>query len=240
MVGQAAANVDFVRTRVATKKLVSGAALSALTAEFEARLAALDWIAIARSLDERGYATIPSLLTLARCTELSAIYDERERFRSRVVMERVRFGVGEYQYFAPPVPRWSPRYGAAMYPHLAPIANRWLRAMGRDETYPPELERFLQICRHAGQTKPTPLLLRYEAGGYNCLHQDLYGEVAFPLQLTCLLSHLGATSAVANFCWSRTGRARRAAAKPSCWSRARRSSSPPANVRSPVAAAITG
>jgi uncharacterized protein len=189
MVGQAAANVDFVRTRVATK--IVGAALSALTAEFEARLAALDWIAIARSLDERGYATIPSLLTLARCAELSAMYDERERFRSRVVMERVRFGVGEYQYFAPPVPALVAAIRAAMYPHLAPIANRWLRAMGRDETYPPELERFLQICRHAGQTKPTPLLLRYEAGGYNCLHQDLYGEVAFPLQLTCLLSHLG-------------------------------------------------
>ena len=151
-------------------------------------MAALDWIAIARSLDERGYATIPSLLTLAQCAELSAMYDERERFRSRVVMERVRFGVGEYQYFAPPLPRWSPRYeprciriwrrsptdGCARWAATRPIRQN--------------CERFLQICRHAGQTKPTPLLLRYDAGGYNCLHQDLYGEVAFPLQLTCLLS----------------------------------------------------
>ena len=151
----------------------------------------IDGTRIAASLDERGYATIPGLLTTARCVELSAMYDERERFRSRVVMERVRFGVGEYKYFAPPLPPLVAAIRAAIYPHLAPIANRWLRAMGRDEAYPAELERFLDVCRRAGQTKPTPLLLRYEEGGYNCLHQDLYGEVAFPLQLTCLLSRRG-------------------------------------------------
>jgi hypothetical protein len=180
---------DFVRIKVASK--ITGAAPSALTAEFERRLAALDWNAIARSLDERGYATIPALLTPARCAELAAIYDERGRFRSRVVMERVRFGVGEYKYFAPPLPPLVGALRAALYPHLAPIANRWGHAMGREEAYPANLEHFLKICRRAGQTKPTPLLLRYEAGGYNCLHQDLYGEVAFPIQLTCLLSRCG-------------------------------------------------
>ncbi|HEY2525547.1 MAG TPA: 2OG-Fe(II) oxygenase [Candidatus Binataceae bacterium] len=170
---------------------MTGAAFPALSAEFERRLGALDWTALERTLDERGYATIPALLAPARCAELAATYDERERFRSRVVMERVRFGVGEYKYFAPPLPPLVAAIRTAIYPHLAPIANRWARAMGRDGTYPAQLERFLDICRRAGQTKSTPLLLRYDAGGYNCLHQDLYGEVAFPLQLTCLLSQPG-------------------------------------------------
>jgi uncharacterized protein len=187
-----------VRTKVAAK--ITGAAAtaelaskteSALTAEFERRLETADWSATGRSLDERGYATIPALLTPVQCARLAAMYDERERFRSRVVMERVRFGVGEYKYFAPPLPPLVAALRAAIYPHLAPIANRWRRAMGRDETFPADLDRFLEICRRAGQTKPTPLLLRYEAGGYNRLHQDLYGEVAFPLQLTCLLSRDG-------------------------------------------------
>ncbi|MGB6561936.1 MAG: 2OG-Fe(II) oxygenase [Candidatus Binataceae bacterium] len=180
---------DFVSTKVASK--MNGAPLPALTAEFERRLAALDWSAMARSLDECGYATIPALLAPVRCAELAAMYDERERFRSRVVMERVRFGVGEYKYFAPPLPPLVGALRAALYPHLAPIANRWGRAMGRKGAYPADLERFLEICRRAGQTKPTPLLLRYEAGGYNCLHQDLYGEVAFPIQITCQLSRGG-------------------------------------------------
>jgi uncharacterized protein len=170
----------------------ASAVQSALTTEFKRRLETLDWNAIARALDERGYATIPALLTSERCVGLCATYDERERFRSRVVMERVRFGVGEYKYFASPLPPLVAAIRTAIYPHLASIANRWLRATGRaDEPYPAELERFLEVCRSAGQTKPTPLLLRYEAGGYNCLHQDLYGEVAFPLQLTCLLSRTG-------------------------------------------------
>jgi uncharacterized protein len=200
MVGRAAADEtlhetsqkrlnDFVSTKVASK--MNGAPLPALAVEFERRLAALDWSAMARSLDERGYATIAALLAPARCAELAAMYEERERFRSRVVMERVRFGVGEYKYFAPPLPPLVGALRAALYPHLAPIANRWGRAMGRKGAYPADLERFLEICRRAGQTKPTPLLLRYEAGGYNCLHQDLYGEVAFPIQLTCLLSRGG-------------------------------------------------
>ncbi len=191
----AAIDADVGRTKVAAKTKVAvklpGAAPSALAAEFERRLNALQWDAIERSLDERGYATIPALLASAQCTELAAIYDERERFRSRVVMERVRFGVGEYKYFASPLPPLVAAIRTAIYPHLARTANRWCHAMGGDKPYPADLERFVQLCRRAGQTKPTPLLLRYDAGGYNCLHQDLYGEVAFPLQLTCLLSRTG-------------------------------------------------
>jgi hypothetical protein len=177
MLGAAAPTVESART-----------AESKLIAEFERRLEALDWSAAARALDEGGYTTISALLTPAQCAGLAAMYDERERFRSRVVMERVRFGVGEYKYFAPPLPPLVAALRAAFYPHLAPIANQWRSAMGQEATYPTELEHFLNVCRRAGQTKPTPLLLRYEAGGYNCLHHDLYGEVAFPIQLTCLLS----------------------------------------------------
>jgi uncharacterized protein len=180
---------ELVRTKVAAKLTdATRTAELALTTEFERRLEAFDWQALARSLDECGYATIPFLITAAQCAGLSAMYDEGERFRSRVVMERLRFGVGEYKYFASPLPPLVAALRAAIYPHLAPVANRWRRTMGLNEAYPAQLERFVDSCRRAGQTKPTPLLLRYEAGGYNCLHQDLYGEVAFPLQLTCLLS----------------------------------------------------
>lgn len=164
----------------------------ALIADVARRLAAADWTSAARALDERGCATIPALLKPAECAELAAMYDQRERFRSRVVMERLRFGVGEYKYFARPLPPLVEALRAALYPRLAPIANRWASAMGRGEPYPSKLSGFLAICRAAGQTRPTPLLLRYEAGGYNCLHQDLYGEIAFPIQLTCLLSRPGA------------------------------------------------
>ena len=185
-----------VRTKVAAKTKIAvklrGALPPAPAADFERRLNGLQWDAIERALDERGYATIPALLAPAQCTELAALYDERERFRSRVVMERVRFGVGEYKYFASPLPPLVAAIRTAIYPHLARAANRWCHAMGRgDKLYPADFERFAHVCRRAGQTKPTPLLLRYDAGGYNCLHQDLYGEVAFPLQLTCLLSRTG-------------------------------------------------
>lgn len=160
--------------------------------EFERRLESVDWIAAAKSLDECGYVTIPALLEPNECAALAAMYDEPRRFRSRVVMERLRFGVGEYKYFAAPMPPLVTALRAAVYSRLAPIANRWARMMAQGDPYPAELARFLRICRRAGQIKPTPLLLRYEAGGYNCLHQDLYGEVAFPIQLTCLLSRRGA------------------------------------------------
>lgn len=181
-----------LKTIAETAAQPAQAPMRALNVEVARRLAGADWTRAARALDEHGYATIPALLTPAECAELAAMYDQRERFRSRVVMERLRFGVGEYKYFARPLPPLVAALRAALYPRLAPIANRWASAMGRGEPYPPKLSSFLEICRAAGQTKPTPLVLRYEVGGYNCLHQDLYGEVAFPIQLTCLLSRRGA------------------------------------------------
>ena len=175
---------------MSTRTLAKTPAAEPISA-FKRRLADFDWNAAADALSDRGYLTIPGLMTPAECAELAAIYEERERFRSRVVMERLRFGVGEYKYFALPLPPIVSAMRAAIYPHLAPIANRWRRAMGLEAGYPPDLEEFLRICRRAGQVKPTPLLLRYDSGGYNCLHQDLYGDVAFPIQLTCMLSRAG-------------------------------------------------
>ncbi len=148
----------------------------------------LDWAAIRASLDDRGYATTPALLTPTECRDLIALYDRREVFRSRVVMERFGYGLGEYKYFAAPLPPLVSAMRTAFYAHLAPIASDWMRALRLGEGFPAALDDFLEICRHAGQIKPTPLMLRYDAGGYNCMHQDLYGEVFFPLQITFVLS----------------------------------------------------
>jgi uncharacterized protein len=155
------------------------------------RIENLDWTAIAAALDERGYATAPGLLTGTECAELIAIYDDERRFRKRVVMERLGFGMGEYRYFAAPLPRAVQTMRAAFYPRLAPIANRWANQLRAAQLFPPALKGLLALCGEHCQTRPTPLLLRYEAGGFNCLHQDLYGEVAFPLQVTCVLSRPG-------------------------------------------------
>ena len=152
------------------------------------RIERLDWAAIRASLDDRGYATTPALLTPAECRDLIALYDRREVFRSRVVMERFGYGLGEYKYFAAPLPPLVSAMRTALYAHLAPIASDWMRALRLGEGFPASLDDFLEICRHAGQIKPTPLMLRYDAGGYNCMHQDLYGEVFFPLQITFVLS----------------------------------------------------
>ena len=151
----------------------------------------MDWEAIRASIDERGYATTPTLLTSAECRELIALYDHREVFRNRVVMERFGYGLGEYKYFAAPIPPLVSALRVAFYERLAPIASDWMRALRLGEGYPSGLDAFLEICRRAGQTKPTPLMLRYETGGFNCMHQDLYGEVFFPIQLTFLLSRRG-------------------------------------------------
>src|SRR5213083_808699 len=140
---------------------------------------------------EYGYAKTPPVLTPTECAELIALYDDEPRFRSRIDMARHRFGVGEYKYFAAPLPPLIQVLRAAFYPYLAAVANRWMDRLGDDMRYPLDLSRFLDRCHEHGQTKPTPLLLRYEAGGYNCLHQDLYGAVAFPLQVTCVLSQVG-------------------------------------------------
>jgi len=151
----------------------------------------LDWSAIATELDSRGCAVLPSLLAPAVCRELADLYADDSRFRGRVVMGRHGFGRGEYKYFAYPLPPLVAELRTALYPHLAPIANTWSRRLGEDRRYPTQLEAFLKHCHAAGQVKPTPLLLQYGPEDYNCLHQDLYGEWVFPLQLTVLLSRPG-------------------------------------------------
>jgi len=156
-----------------------------------ARIAALDWGDLASALDRGGYALIPALLSAEECRKLAAAYERDEGFRSRVVMERHGFGRGEYKYWAYPLPEPVARLRASLYPPLAAIANRWHEALGLDARFPSEHAAYLARCHEAGQTKPTPLLLKYGAGDYNCLHQDLYGEHVFPLQLTVLLSAPG-------------------------------------------------
>ena len=155
------------------------------------RLDGLDWQAIGESLLERGFARTPPLLAPGECAALAALYPDDRRFRKTVCMERHRFGVGEYKYFAAPLPPLVEALRVHAYPPLAAIANQWEVALETAVLHPPELGALLARCRKKGQTKPTPLLLHYEAGGYNCLHQDLYGEVVFPLQLTCFLSRRG-------------------------------------------------
>jgi hypothetical protein len=152
------------------------------------RLQELDWKAIEQALWNMGYAKTPAVLTADECEELISLYADHTRFRRRIDMERHRFGVGEYQYFAEPLPALVQGLRLSTYPPLATIANGWMEALRQPQRYPPDLPSFLARCQEHGQTKPTPLLLRYEIGGYNCLHQDLYGEIAFPLQLTCFLS----------------------------------------------------
>jgi hypothetical protein len=155
------------------------------------RVAALDWSAVAKKLDEGGYAVTDTLLTAEECGALAAAYDAETRFRSRVVMAHHGFGRGEYKYFAYPLPEPVAQLRAAVYPELASIANRWNEWMNIGMRYPRDHLTYLGHCHHAGQTKPTPLLLQYGPGDYNCLHQDLYGEHVFPLQFTILLSRPG-------------------------------------------------
>jgi len=150
-----------------------------------------DWAEIERSLDAHGNAVLPRVLRPEQCEKLAALYAKDDGFRSRIVMARHNFGRGEYKYFAYPLPPLLHRLRHALYPYLAPIANRWNRQMGVDMQYPDELDAFLEQCRRAGQTRPTPLILEYGPGDYNCLHQDLYGEHVFPLQVAILLSRPG-------------------------------------------------
>ena len=153
-----------------------------------ARLAALPWPELERALDENGYARTPAFLTGQECAAMVALYEDDRLFRSRVEMARHRFGVGDYKYFRRPLPPLVEALRTHAYPWLAGIANRWMDVLGRDERFPETHTRFLETCAAKGQTEPTPLLLHYEAGGYNCLHQDLYGEAAFPLQLAAFLT----------------------------------------------------
>jgi uncharacterized protein len=173
----------------------------------------IDWSAAAASLDASGFAAFPPVLTESECGDLASLYADDTRFRSRIEMERFRFGVGEYKYFAAPLPAIVQTLREELYARLAPIANQWTARLqrgpgtaaqpdpdrpatnaaarslqGRRLEYPPVLDDYLARCHEAGQRRPTPLVLKYEAGGYNCLHQDLYGELAFPLQVVFLLS----------------------------------------------------
>lgn len=155
------------------------------------RLGQLDWADIERSLWDRGYAKTPVILTRDECEALVALYPDEARFRKRIDMVRYRFGIGDYKYFAAPLPPLVDELRTHAYPPLAEVANRWMEALGNLQRYAPTLEGFLRHCAKFGQKQPTPLLLHYEAGGHNCLHQDLYGEVAFPLQITGFLSRPG-------------------------------------------------
>lgn len=152
------------------------------------RLAELDWKAIEASLWQRGYAKTDALLTVEECDALVALYGMDQLFRNRIDMKRFRFGEGEYKYFTYPLPPLVQTLRENIYPRLAVIANAWAKALGQPEMFPLSHDKLLAFCRLKGQTKPTPLLLRYAAGDYNCLHQDLYGAVAFPLQITAFLS----------------------------------------------------
>ncbi len=155
------------------------------------RVAALDWARIGEELDAQGSATIEQLLAPAECEAVARLYPLEASFRSRVVMAQHGFGRGEYKYFGYPLPTLVAALRASLYPPLAAIADRWNAAMGIDVRFPPEHAQFLARCHAAGQTRPTPLLLQYAAGDYNCLHQDLYGEHVFPLQVAILLSAPG-------------------------------------------------
>lgn len=155
------------------------------------RIAALDWDALRCALDEDGFVTTPPLLTPAECEGLIALYPQDERFRSTVVMTRHAFGSGEYRYLGYPLPRLVQSLRRQLYARLAPLANDWAEALGGEPGFPADLDGYLARCHAAGQTRPTPLLLRYRAGDYNRLHQDLYGELAFPLQAAFCLSRRG-------------------------------------------------
>jgi hypothetical protein len=161
------------------------------TASVLDRLTSLDWPRLGDDLDAHGCALIRGALSPAECAELIESYGNDASFRSRVVMKQHGFGRGEYKYFAYPLPEIVRSLRVGLYPPLVVIANRWNAAMGIDVSYPDSHEAFLARCHDAGQIKPTPLLLRYEAGDYNCLHQDVYGEHVFPLQVAFLLSEPG-------------------------------------------------
>ncbi|MBV7500020.1 2OG-Fe(II) oxygenase [Achromobacter sp. ACM05] len=158
------------------------------TTPADALLAQQDWNRAVADLDAHGNAVLPALLTPAQCIALSDAYDHDDRYRSRIVMARHGFGRGEYKYFRYPLPDLLARLRGALYTQLAPIANRWNRQMGIGVQYPADHADFLARCHAAGQRRPTPLILQYGPGDYNCLHQDLYGEHVFPLQVAVLLS----------------------------------------------------
>jgi hypothetical protein len=170
-------------------KKTSAEALDAMPAA--ARVAALDWCNLSAQLDGFGNAVIEGLLTPEECRGIADLYPHEEHFRSHIHMARHGFGKGEYRYFKYPLPNLISELRTALYPRLATVANAWNERMGMDLRYPQKHTEFLRQCHDAGQTRPTPLLLQYAPGDFNCLHQDLYGELAFPLQVAILLSEPG-------------------------------------------------
>jgi hypothetical protein len=160
----------------------------ATSKDIAGRIKALDWESVLHDLDAQGNAMIERLLSPDECQAIAGLYPQDNLFRSRIVMGRHGFGRGEYKYFSYPLPELIAGLRTAAYPHLVPIANRWNTAMGSDVRYPEQHADFVARCHQAGQDRPTPLLLQYGPDDYNCLHQDLYGEQVFPLQLAILLS----------------------------------------------------
>lgn len=162
-----------------------------MTAAHHAPLSGYDWTAVGSQVTADGYAALPKLLSIESCRSIAALYDQPGLFRSKVHMARHGFGKGEYQYFGYPLADWLGALRAELYGHLAPIANDWAAALNYETTYPPLHADYIKRCHAADQKRPTPLLLRYVAGDYNCLHQDLYGAEWFPLQVIVLLSEPG-------------------------------------------------
>ena len=159
-----------------------------IEAEVSARVQGIDVAALEGDLEAQGWSVLRELLASAECDDLASLYAQDQGFRSRVVMARHGFGKGEYRYFSYPLPSLVQGLRTALYPRLAPLANRWHERMGMSVRFPAEHTEFVARCAASGQSRPTPLLLQYGAGDYNCLHQDLYGEHVFPLQLAVLLS----------------------------------------------------
>jgi uncharacterized protein len=164
---------------------------TATAGRYAQRVAAADWDSVARELDEYGCAPLPPLLTPAECARIAGLYDHPEHFRATIDMARHRFGAGEYRYFAAPFPEPVDALRHALYPRLLPVARDWHTRLGRPAEWPDTLDEWLDICHAAGQTRPTPILLRYETGGWNALHRDLYGDKVFPLQVVVNLSDPG-------------------------------------------------
>jgi hypothetical protein len=148
----------------------------------------MDWNAVRRELDEHGYALVDRFLTSSQCSQMGALYSDERRFRKTISLEQHRFGAGEYKYFSYPLPPLVEALRERVYAPLAAIANDWAAELGLATDFPSQHREFIDACRRQGQSRPTPLLLHYTTGGFNCLHQDVYGSVAFPLQVACLLS----------------------------------------------------
>ena len=157
----------------------------------EERVAAYDWVGLGTDLDAYGCAVLEKLISPEECESIAELYLHEEHFSSHIIMARHGFGKGEYRYFKYPLPELIGSLRTALYPHLATVANAWSERMGNDQRYPATHRDYLELCHEAGQTRPTPLLLQYREGDFNCLHQDLYGDLAFPIQVAVLLSEPG-------------------------------------------------